>query len=199
MSKIKPEDQQKFIEDELRAWIREDVDPALTVAIRRRQANIPEDTLRNIKHDVLTRLGEAMNEYTLGFQDSGRHVDMKNLQWRRRPINRDNNFILDWARKKGVSKFRGALPGYKKRSSGGNRLSEDQQLERIASAIIASKAKGTYKHRRRIRGGWYASLIQRLVTRLTTRLIVNQADYFRGLTRQQIEEAFRQRDGSVRV
>lgn len=189
------EDQLRFVRDEIEAWIREDVDPSLKAAIMRRQKHIPEETISNIKHDVLTGLGTAMAEYQLAFQDSARHVDMRSLVFTKRPIQPGNNFILEWAKRKGMRAFRKGVPGYDSDSK--SRLSTDRKLERIASAIIAAKRDPQYKHKRR--GPWYNRLIQRLVGRLTARLSRNQAAYFAGVTRDEIEKAFRNDVGVLRT
>lgn len=184
------QDQARFIEEEMKAWIREDVTPTLTAAIRKRQKHIPEATAENLKHEVDTLTGNAIAEYMLMFQDSGRHVDMKKLTFDRAPIQPGNNFILAWARKKGRKAFRKGVPGYTKNSK--SKLTEDQQLERIASAIIMAKKQGK-KHRRR--GQWYNKTMYALVDRLYTRLVRNQADYFAGIAREDIEKAFTSTQG----
>lgn len=189
------EDQLRFVREEIQAWVREDVDPALRAAINRRKKHIPEETLSNIRHEILTGLGGAMAEYQLAFQDSARHVDMRSLVFTKRPIQPGNNFMLEWAKRKGMRAFRKGVPGYGPGSK--SRLTTDQKLERIASAMIAAKKDPNYKHKRR--GAWYNRLIQRLIGRLTARLSRNQAAYFAGVTRDEIEKAFRNDVGVLRT
>jgi hypothetical protein len=189
------EEQLRFIQDEIQAWIRQDVDPALRAAIVRRQKNIPEETLSNLRHDVLTDLGSAMAEYQLAFQDSARLVDMKRLVFTKRPIQQGNNFMLEWAKKKGLKAFKKGVPGYKSGSK--SKLTDDQKLERIASAMIRAKSNPNYTHKSR--GRWYNRLIYKLISRLTSRLRFNQADYFAGVMREEIEKAFEQRVGVLRT
>lgn len=193
MSKLfTPEKQAEFIRDEMRAWIREDVNPALRAAIRKRERNIPSGMEDSLRHEIETGLGDALGLYTLSFPDAGRHVDMKNLNFEKRPIVEGANFILDWARKRGRNKFKKKIPGYGARAK--TKLTEEQQLERIAGAIIASKTKK--KHKRR--GRWYNSVIQQLIGRLTGRLTRNQALWIQGYSREQIEEAFVLNKGSIK-
>jgi len=128
--------------------------------------------------------------YTLSFPDEGRHVDMRNLNFEKRPVQEGNNFILDWAKRRGRSKFKKRVPGYKNTPK---KLSEEKQIERIASAIIASKPEK--KHKRR--GRWYNSTIQQLITRLTARISQNQSLWINGFSREQIEESFTLRDKNI--
>lgn len=185
-----PEKQRQFIEDEMTAWLREDVIPTLRKAIDRRKEHIPIG-VEDMNHEIETGLGDALAMYTLGFPDEGRHVDMKRLRWRRAPIQQGNNFILDWAKKKGRAAFRQKVPGYAKRPK---KLDEEKQLERIASAIIAAKSANKRYVRR---GRWYNSTIQQLINRLTARLTVNQAQWIAGVSRAEIEKAFTTRAGDV--
>ena len=190
MSLFTPEKQAEFIEEEIRAWIREDVDPTFKLAIQKRKAHIPSELESDISHDLEVGLGDALALYTLSFPDEGRHVDMRNLNFEKRPVQEGNNFILDWARRRGRSKFKRRVPGYKKTPKN---LSEEKQIERIAAAIIASKPEK--KHKRR--GRWYNSTIQQLITRLTARISQNQSLWINGFSREQIEEAFTLRDKNI--
>lgn len=187
MNQFTPEKQREFIQDEIRAWVREDVDPQLRAAIAKRQKHIPTETIDKLRHQFYTDLGEGLGGYSLSFNDSGRIVDMKTVQWGKNPIQQDNNFILEWARKKGRAFFKKGVPGYTGNSRMG--IDEDKQIQRIASAIIAAKGKNRgYKRR----GQWYNKLMGRLVSRLTARLARNQADWIAGATREQIEKSFQQ-------
>lgn len=185
-----PEKQRQFVQDEMDAWLREDVIPTLRTAINRRKEHIPIDE-NDMNHQIVTGLGEALGMYTLGFPDEGRHVDMKRLRWKKAPIQQGNNFILEWVKKRGRSAFKQKVPGYKNRPK---KLSEGKQMERIASAIIAAKASNTRYVRR---GRWYNSTINQLISRLTVRLTVNQAEWIQGVSRAEIEKAFTMRVGTV--
>ena len=81
MSLFTPEKQAEFIEEEIRAWIREDVDPTFKLAIQKRKAHIPSELESDISHDLEVGLGDALALYTLSFPDEGRHVDMRNLNF----------------------------------------------------------------------------------------------------------------------
>lgn len=188
-NKFTLEQQAQFIEEEIRAWIREDVNPTLRAAIAKRKEHIPSGLENDLKHDLEVGLGDALALYTLSFPDEGRHVDMRNLEFEKRPIQQGGNFILDWAKRRGRSKFKRKIPGYTTKSK--TKLTEEQQIERIAAAIIVAKTKKRHKRR----GRWYNSTIQQLITRLTRRLTINQAAFFQGMSREMIEEAFAVRQG----
>lgn len=185
---------EEFIEEEIRAWVREDVHPSLRQAIKRRQKHIPEETFENLEHEILKATGEVLGGYELSFQDSGRLVDMRQLNWDKRPIQIGDNFIYEWAKKKGKNKFRKGIPGYTKKSR--SNLTEEQQIQRIASAIIASKTKNR-KYKRR--GQWYDKTIYSLIGRLTARLTRNQSAWIEGATRDKIEEMFTSTVGDLKV
>jgi hypothetical protein len=170
---ISPKQQQAFVEHTLREWSKV-VDVELTKAIRKRERNIPTGTAEALRQDIEMELSQMLANYNLSFPDSGRHVDMKRLDYKSRPITEDKNFILEWAKKRGLSKFRKGVPGYKPGSKPG--ISEDKQLERIASAIIASYDSD--KTSRRRRGAWYNRTIYKLLDELTTMLVKGQAEFF---------------------
>lgn len=172
---ISIEEQNKFIEQEIRLWIREDVDPTLRAAIAKRERHIPEGTEEDLRHDLYKASGSAFSGYRLSFGDASRIVDIKprSLKWTKRPITTSENFIQRWAKNRG-RKYMKRVPGYK--SGKAPNLTEDQKLERFASAIIAATPNPAYKRRRR--GAWYNRTIYKLVNRLLERLAKNQADYF---------------------
>lgn len=175
------------MEHTLKEWAKI-VDDELTKAIRKRERHIPEGTAEALRQDIEMELAEMMGQYSLSFPDSGRHVDMKRLQYKSRPISQDKNFILDWAKKRGLRKFRKGVPGYKSGSSPG--ISEDKQLERIASAIIASYDQD--KTSRRRRGAWYNRTIYKLIDILNEMLTKGQADFFAEHMKKEISLAFNQ-------
>lgn len=175
--KFTPERQSRFIEDQLREWDRL-ADRVLRSAIRKREGHVPEETISNLKSEIYREAASLISGWQLSFQDSARHVDMRRLDFSRRPIEQGNNFLLEWA-KKYKRRLKGPIPGYKK---GANiKLDEDQQLERIASAIIVAKSEGSRagRRRRRRRGRWYNKTIYKLTNRLTRNLTRNQAKWLK--------------------
>lgn len=171
---ISPEKQAAYLEQELKAWMHEDVYPTLIQAIKKRERHIPEGTAQALEQDVIRDALGQMPGYTLSFIDPGRIVDMRpsSLDWKKRPIFSNSNFMLEWLKKN--PRFVKYIPGYKGGKAPG--LSTDKKLERVASAIIAAYPRPGYRRRRR--GAWYNRTIQKLVTRLIERLSKNQADYF---------------------
>ncbi|MEL6803858.1 MAG: hypothetical protein AAFO91_08775, partial [Bacteroidota bacterium] len=136
--------QQEFINELLQDWAA-DVDAILRQELRKRVDRVPTETLRNLQYKVLKAASQDDSaKYFLSFQDSGRHVDMRRIDYSRRPISFDKNFILQWVKKQGVNKFR-FVPGYSAASR--SQLSEEQQASRIASAIIVHKARGIRSRR----------------------------------------------------
>lgn len=187
MKELSKAKQEAFVLDEMKAWVREDVEPTLKIAIAKRQKHIPSETANNLKHEIRSGLSDALAQYELSFQDSGRHVDMRNLEFDKAPILPGNHFIFDWAKRKGASKFRNGVPGYDNRS--GRRLSEQDRLLRIANAIVMAKKMNKKKHKRR--GAWYNKTIYQLISKLTSRLAINQALWIQGAMREEIEAAFK--------
>jgi hypothetical protein len=168
-------EQNKFIEREIRLWIREDVDPTLRAAIAKRERHIPEGTADDLRHDLFQAAGATFTGYRLSFADASRMVDIRprSIKWTKRPITTQENFMLKWARGRG-RKYMKKVPGYKDGKA--KNLSEDEKMERFASAIIAATPKPSYKRRRR--GAWYNRTIYKLIIRLIERLSKNQADFF---------------------
>lgn len=174
---ISIEEQNRFIEREIREWISKDVDPTLKAAIAKREKHIPEGTASELRHDIYKAAGSAFSGYSLSFADAGRITDMKPsaTSWSKRPITSDDNFIKRWAKGRG-RKYMKRVPGYK--SGKAPNLTTDQQLERFASAIITSMPSPSYRRKRR--GAWYNRTIYKLINRLIERLSRNQAEYFAG-------------------
>lgn len=172
---ISIEEQNKFIEHEIRLWIGQDVEPTLRTAIAKRERHIPEGTEDDLRHDIYKAAGSAFSGYTLSFEDAGRIVDIKDraLKWDKRPITTADNFIERWAKNRGKKYFK-RVPGYK--SGKAPNLSTDKQLERFAAAVIAITPKPSYRRKRR--GAWYNRTIYKLINRLIERLSRNQADFF---------------------
>jgi len=168
-------EQNKFIKHEISRWIREDVDPTLRAAISKRIKHIPEGTADDLRHDIYQAAGSAFSGYKLSFNDANRMVDIKprSMNWTKRPITTSDNFINRWAKGRG-RKYMKKVPGYKDGKA--KHLTEDQKLDRFASAIIAATPSPKYKRRRR--GAWYNRTIYKLVNRLIERLSKNQAAYF---------------------
>jgi len=186
--KISKEEQARFIREEIQAWMREDVEPTLRAAIAKRERHIPEGTEDELRQDIYQAAANMLPGYQLSFRDASRIVDMRpsSVSWVKRPITKDNNFMLQWAQGRG-RKFMKRVPGYKDGKA--PNLTEEQKLERFSSAIIAAYGRG--KNKRRRRGAWYSRTINRLITKLTDRLARNQAEFFSQGTAEEIRKAMK--------
>lgn len=184
MAGITPE---QFTRQLLQDWASE-VENILLAEIRQQLGRVPGETLANLRMEVL-RVAAADGSATayLRFQDSGRHVDMRRLDYRQRAITRGNDFIMDWVRKQGLQKFK-FVPGY----SNQNRitLSKEKQERRIASAIIASRGSRIKRGSRRKRAKWFNQNFYEQVQVLIRRILDEQADYILETTKQDIRQAF---------
>lgn len=176
----------QFLNEEIREWYRREVLPEMRRAIEKRRRHIPDELPEDLEAQFGQGLSDAMTTFALSFADAGRIVDMKSVNFRKRPITREENFILAWARKRGRGKFRRGVPGYSRESKMG--IDTDKQLQRIASAIIAAKPRAP-KYRRR--GQWYSKTMWSLLGRLVNRIARNQAGWLKGLTREELEDALR--------
>lgn len=178
--------QQQFINDLLQDWAAE-VERVLQAQIRKRGQHVPSETLANLRTVVIKAAAQDdVAGFQLIFQDSGRHVDMRQLSYRKKPISRDENFILNWVRRMGLNKFR-AVPGYKKK--GRIELSKEQQMGRIAAAIIHSKGRNLRKGRRR--GRWFNKTFYGQVEQLIDDILDKQADYLQQQIVPPLREAFK--------
>jgi len=110
---------------------------------------------------------------------------MRRLDFRKRPITPEGNFILEWVKKQGVEKFR-FVPGYSQKSRG--QLSKEQQASRIAAAIIVHKSTGIRRRRRRRRSAWFNRTFYAQVGALVRRILDEQADYVRRETVKDLKE-----------
>ncbi|MEL6853055.1 MAG: hypothetical protein AAFP92_31385 [Bacteroidota bacterium] len=185
--KLTDEQKNSVINLVLQEWI---VDARLRLEseLKRAGKHVPRETMDNLHFELLKASAGRVGRVLLSFQDSGRHVDMRQLDFDKAPITRDQNFILEWVKKQGRSRFR-YVPGYKNRSGGV--LSEEKQLQRIAAAIIKSK-KGTTKKRRR-KARWFNRNLYQEIGKLTAILAREQVEYVARAMREDISEAFKQR------
>ena len=144
-------DQAAFIREIVTAWAKE-VDQELRKQLRQYQEHTPEETIKLLRYELIEQTANLATDYALIFQDSARHVDMKRLDFRKRPWQSGNDFIYEWVRKQGIGAFK-KIPGYDRKSKAGG-LSEEQLLRRIAAAIIVNMTKRTQAGKRRKRKGW---------------------------------------------
>jgi hypothetical protein len=144
----------------------------LKIELRKREGFVPSRIYNQIKHEVLFGAADTFNISSyLNFADEGRHVDMKRLEWRRRPIEQGNNFILDWVKKTGVNKFK-FTPGYTPRS---RQISDAKKASRVASAIIVSKANDANRYKRKTQGRWYNRTFYGMVSQLIEEILDRNA------------------------
>lgn len=179
-----PELQAKFINEVLEQWVFE-TDKILHEEISKKSRHIPEETIENIRFEILRATSGDVASVLLSFQDSGRHVDMRQLNFTNLPISKDEHFIYEWAKKQGKRRFRKGVPGYKE---GSKPRSEDAEILRIANAIVASKKRGGKKRRRR--GRWFNKPFYKQVGQLVRMLLREQADFARRAFVNQVKETF---------
>lgn len=180
--------QQQLVARILQDWAK-DVEQVLKDKLRARHGHVPRDTLDNLRTRVISAAAQDdTSVFMLQFQDSGRHVDMKRLEFRKRPIQRGNNFLLNWVLKKGLEKFK-FVPGYQDQSRIG--ISREKQASRIASAIIAAKGRDLQANRRRRRmGRWYNKTFYSMVEQLVQKVLNEQGEYMKQKTVADIKSAF---------
>ena len=188
MAKLDRLTQQQLIARILQDWA-VSVIQVLKDKLREKQGFVPSDTIQNMKARVIAAAAEGdTSVFSLSFQDSGRHTDMRRIKHRRRPITPEENFILDWVKKKGVEKFK-FVPGYTKETR--MTISKEKQASRIASAIIISKGRDIQAgRRRRRRGKWYNKEFYRMVEVLVRKILDEQSDYLLQKTVSDMKEAF---------
>lgn len=185
-----PEQQAAFQSRLLQDWAAETL-AVLRQVIRERVGYVPTALFDVLKGRVLdAAASEAKGEFQLEFLDAGRHVDMKRLQWSRRPITQDSNFILDWVNRRGIDKFK-FVPGYQKGSR--VELAREKQAQRIAGAIIAAKGRNLKARRRKTQNKWYNEVFYSRVEILVRRLIDEQGAF---ILRETVKDLKKQLDGT---
>lgn len=180
--------QRESIQRVFEEWIREDLLPDLRAAIARRRKRIPEETEGNLEAQFFQGLSGSLGRFELSFQDSGRMVDLRELIFQKRPIQPGNNFILDWVKKKGLSSFRKGVPGYPNGVPSNSKLTQEKQMERIASAIIRAKTEGDVY---RPKGKWYNKTVFKAIDKLSKRISASQSEWVRGWTKEALEQGIR--------
>lgn len=184
---ITEEKQQEFINQQLNQWAAE-TQAVVFGILSERQGYVPARTLNVITQKVLQAKGNTTAKYFLSFNDSARHVGMRQLEYRRRPITHEENFILNWVLKQGLKKFK-HVPGYDRKSRVG--ISREQQASRIASAIIVHKRKNLGRKRRvPRRANWYNKDFYSQIEVLVEQIRTNQAEFFLEGTKEEITEMF---------
>lgn len=177
------EKQQEFIEEKLDRFA-DILYDELRNSAQKNAVHVPEETLRNLSYKIVTDRPGMAAEFILSFQDSGRIVDMRRLDYRGRAISQDENFIKNWAQKKGITIFRKRqIPGYKS----GKDLPEEKKLERIANAIIV--AKGSQARRKPIRRTWrYNQIVYSQIDELRELMRKDQAAWLKENISKDLED-----------
>ena len=183
MAELTPEQQAEFITEVMSDWISYANDE-LDRALAKVEGKIPRETETAVRIELLR---QAQPQLQVIFQDSGRIPEMKNVEYSKRAITQDNHFLYEWAKRKGLGKFR-HVPGYANKRDG--KLSEEQKLLRIANAIAVSKQKGRGRKRRRRR--WWNKTIYPAIQELVERLIRDQYDFAQRILKEQINNAYNQ-------
>ena len=167
------QEQAAFINKTIQEWLpiaQRELDKALDKV----DGKVPSSTRADLRFQLRKATESQAAEILLSFKDESRIVEMKNVDFARRPISRESHFIYEWAKKKGISKFRKGVPGYSKKPK---HLSEEQQLMRIANAIVIAKQKGTGRKRRRRR--WFNKTYYGQIQELVEKLIKEQGEFAR--------------------
>lgn len=180
VSSLSPAQQAKFVNEVIEDWVRE-VTSVLDAEIARRGVKIPTEVRERIRFQVVREAG-GIGKILLYFQDPGRIVDMRNVEYDKVAIARGNHFLFEWVKKKGRAKFDAHLPGYSKRSKRTSSLSEEEQMLRIANAMAVAK-KQNKRRRRRVR--WFNKTFYTEVNRLVGRLIEEQHEFLQREIRAQ--------------
>lgn len=172
--KFSPEEQERFINKVLEEWA-SDTLGELQSALKERFGFVPTETLEVLKFQLFRAASGRPATAMLNFQDSGRINEMRQIEFRKAPITREENFILEWVKKRGVEKFK-SVPGYPDKSRIG--ISKEKQASRIASAIIFSKVgKVVPPGRQRRKRRWYNTEFYSQVEVLVKKLIREQGDF----------------------
>lgn len=141
--------------------------------LRKREGFVPSRLFDEIKHEVLLAAADSFSIWGyMSFADEGRHVDMRRLEWRRRPVQEGNNFILDWVKETGINKFK-FVPGYKQ--GGRGRLSDEKRASRVASAIIVSRSRDANRYKRKTQGRWYNRQFYGMISQLIEEILDRNA------------------------
>ncbi len=168
---------EQFTNIQLREWA-VNVQAVLLGELKKRGKKVPSETLRNLTVMVT---GQT---FQLAFQDSGRHVDMRSLDYSKRAIAQGDNFILRWVSRIGVERFR-YIPGYERGDS--SRLTTEQKEERVASAIIASRGSRVKLAKRRRGARWFNQTFYSQVEQLVRQLLNNYPEYVLERTKEDIQ------------
>lgn len=148
---------------------------ALKQQAKERGEFVPDGVAESISGAVLQDSTGDITRAALTLIDEGRLVEMRRLNFQKRPITQTDNFILNWV-KKHRNRVKGGLPGYATPANA--KISEEKQLERIASAIIAARGNKEYVKKNRQKTWRYAKTAYRYVAEMQERLIRRQAEYF---------------------
>lgn len=182
---IDPQLQADFINEVLTEWAQE-IHVILLNQLREKMGSVPNETISNLRYKVMKASAIDLSaKFELFFQDSGRHVDMKQLRpGQRLPV----DMILEWVKRKGLKAFR-KVPGY----PGGkiSQLDEGSQLQRIASAIAIAKAKGTIRRgKKRKKSQWLNPYFYTYYNKLIGRMISQQSDFLIAANKGEITQVF---------
>ncbi len=182
ISKFSEEQKAQYINEVLTEWV-EIADEALAMAIKKKGKRIPTGTQEKIRFQVLQQSAGYVGKVLLAFNDSARHVDMKNIEWGKAPIQEGDHFIYEWV-KKNSRRFKKGVPGY---TNNAPRLTEDQKLMRIANAIVQAKRQSRTRKRR---GKWFSKTFYGQVNDMVILLVKKQHQWWEDNIAQQIEDVF---------
>lgn len=172
--KFTPQEQERFVNKVLEEWAANTL-AELQGALKEKYGFVPTETLEVMKWQLFQAASGRPAKAALIFQDSGRISEMRQIEFRKAPITREENFILEWVKKRGVEKFK-HVPGYPDQSR--VKISKEKQASRIASAIIFSKVgKVVPPGRQRRKRRWYNTEFYSQVEVLVKTLIQKQGDF----------------------
>lgn len=165
-----PELQTKFT-NELLTEFAQNLDKALRQRLLAIRPKVPSQTIQALRYEIMeAKAGEISAQYRLIFQDSGRHSEMKQLNYNKQlPV----DVIMDWV-ERNKAKFQ-TVSGYQERP---RRLSENQQIKRIAWAIVRSRSRTIIRRGRKKKARtWLNPTFYGFFNKLVEEFITKQADY----------------------
>lgn len=144
----------------LNEWGKDLIEKVLKPAIRKRKLIASNELIDSLKAQIAQTTSAQITQ-TWQFAGHGRYKDMKNLKFINQP---PFNEILDWVRRKGISKFR-YVPGYKDANPTSIKAAVAQR--RIAFGIAKGiKEKNQHRAKR-----WYTKNFYEQLGDLTNQLL----------------------------
>ena len=152
-------------------------------ALRARGAVASGDLARSLQYEVRAQAVDAGVQALIAFEESGRFIDMKNLQPAEGGVEYIQN-IISWIQRKGLEEK--MITGYTKKRNL-ERLPE-RVLTYIAFGIARKRFNGKYKRTR-----WYNKTYPAKITELYDTILANLPD----MIAEEMKQGFDPRNSSV--